>query len=301
MAWLEQFPILRRLEIYEIPDGEPEGGFFTKGDVLHLLENAPCLQELSLSTFSIAAIPFAASLASLEVAKVMEITTFLGVLTQLPLLSHLGCMLEPMVVVSLPPITLPQLRSLALKSDHRQNIDHAINCVLTFLTLPNLTRLCIEEMLDLEVVLSFVSRSSCTLDYLDVGLRRCTLEQRLKCLGAFPFLTTLHFTLASDTRGNNNLLTSLDSTLPTLLPQLKAMSIFTTAGRINYVLVVQMLRNVGLQSFHLKLEEDAGPGCDCRLSESWPPRAFQGEGLARLIAGGLEFSIDFKGTFWPEA
>ncbi|KAJ7756703.1 hypothetical protein B0H16DRAFT_1538749 [Mycena metata] len=304
---LPPFPNLWRLELDTEGFAPQDAASLTEGDVLRVLNNTPRLQELTLFTLSIRAIPSLASLTSLEVTQATELTTFLRVLTQIPLLSHVNFSLKPTTEVASPPITLPQLRSLALKQEYTEDVSgYTITHALTLLTLPNLERLRIDGPLDLGVLLSLVSRSSCTLDYLAVDFRGCSPEQHLECLRAFPSLTTLHISLGVDVQENNELLISLKSTLPTLLPQLETMSIFVSEHTIDYILLIQMLQSrralhaAALRSFQLKFEEVYNPDCGYLLSEPWPPRAFEGEELARLIAGGLEFSIDFNGTVWPE-
>ncbi|KAJ7756694.1 hypothetical protein B0H16DRAFT_1721757 [Mycena metata] len=303
---LPPFPNLRRLEFDNGEYSTQEATLLTEGDVLHLLNHTPRLQKLTLFTLSVRAIPSIASLTSLEVTQATELTTFLHVLTQIPLLSHVSFSLKPTTEVASSPITLPQLRSLVLKQEYTEDVSgYTITHALTLLTLPNLKRLCTDRTLDSGVILSLVSRSSCTLDYLDVDFRGCSPEQHLECLRAFPSLTTLHISLGLDVQENNDLLISLKSTLPTMLPQLQTMSIFISEHTMDYILLIQMLQSrralhaAALRSFQLKLEEVYNPDCNYLSSEPWPPRIFEGEELARIVAGGLEFSIDYNGTVWP--
>ncbi|KAJ7726619.1 hypothetical protein B0H16DRAFT_1471284 [Mycena metata] len=290
---LAHFPNLRYLELDSGGYCPPEANVLTEGDILHRLENSPCLQELLLPTLPVTAIPFIASLTSLEVFQATEVTTLLHVLTELPLLSNVIWSMKTTRDVASPAITLLQLRSLTLKQDNYDS--EAISIItraLSLLTLPNLKRLCITEILDLDVLLSLVSRSACTLDYLDVNLAGCSPEQHLECLRACPCLTTLHLHLGMDGWDNNNLLTSLNSTLPTLLPQLRTMAISVLEHRIDYTLLIQMLRNVRLQSFRLEICKDYEQQCDYAFREPWPPWALEGEELAHIIAGGHNFSLE---------
>ncbi|KAJ7017211.1 hypothetical protein C8F04DRAFT_1406123 [Mycena alexandri] len=296
-----RFPNLQRLRLFDSHRSDE----MSPMDILDILAKAPCLVELHLSRLPVEAVSFMASLTSLEITRATDVTTFLHTLTVLPLLAHFGCRLQGTIEeAATQPITSLLLRSLALESEYDLPEDNIIP-TLTFLTLPNLNRLKLEGKSTLEGVLSFLSRSSCTLDNVHLNLGNYSSEERVSCLVAFPTLSTLHVTLPHDDKeGNDHFLDILTSTTPTLMPQLQTLSIFAVEQRINYFLLIQMLRSrralegpAVLHTFRLELEEDP----ECSDAISWLPGPLEGEAFERLIMDGLKFKIEWaNSTLWPE-
>ncbi|KAJ7165743.1 hypothetical protein C8R46DRAFT_1351293 [Mycena filopes] len=286
------FPNLQHLTL-DILDSETT----REGPLADFLKNITCSITLILYTFPVELTPFLASVTSLDILRAggIGLHTFIHALTHLPLLQSINCCLtDDTSGVIGPPVTVPQLRSLELR-----NFKH-ISLAIASLTLPNLNRLELGGTSSIDTVLAFASRSSCRLDNLTAHLNGYTIEESVRCLQAFPFLTTLEVTLGGKKDVNDGFLISLTSTTPTLIPRLQTLLINTTVDprEINgdyYTLLIQMLRRRqvdGLRSFELDLYDGDVDPWD---QKGWRPGHWQGNQLLSLIEAGCEVRINYYG------
>ncbi|KAJ7175186.1 hypothetical protein C8R43DRAFT_1230635 [Mycena crocata] len=260
-----------------------------------LIKNAPSLIALRVYGVDLEIFGTIQCLTSLDLGR-LSLKTFLDVLTTLPHLSHLGCELgawdserdshddKPI------PRTFPQLASLDLKRSQKD--------AFAWLTLPGLLRLEICDGAEppiFDIIVSFLTRSACTLDHLRICLDDNTEysfdeSQVTQLLKACYCLRTLDVRLDEIT---DPFLSSLKAS-PALLSGLEHLTISAWAVDIDYEGIVEILsrgrgseNDVKLKTFSLTIWVDD-------LAEA-PRRTFPGYlakyGLKRLLGGGLDFSI----------
>ncbi|KAJ7174948.1 hypothetical protein C8R43DRAFT_595786 [Mycena crocata] len=262
--------------------------------VQEILRNSPALRELGLYSFTPSLFPGLQLLTHLEIGEEILIGDFLYIFTQLPLLLHLACTVDPDTATETPVAkTIPELTSLRL---------HSAEGVISFVTLPRLHRLVLaskkgsvdEGVPDLDCTISFLKRSSCVLDHLAISVADVYVDWNeadiTRILKAVPSVTTLDVTVKDNLEG---FLSSMNSK-PSLLPRLQHLIVSTTSQDINYEDVIDILQArrqsyvpLKLRSFLLKIQFDD-------LDEA-PQRSYPGNmetsALNELIAGGLELGI----------
>ncbi|KAF8180991.1 hypothetical protein K438DRAFT_1976442 [Mycena galopus ATCC 62051] len=260
-------------------------------DLRELLESAPFLYELRLRGL-VKEITFRLpSLTKLEMRHDISLEMFLHVLRHLPHLAELECGVDkamPWTPDSHVQETFTSLSCLTLRQSDLS--------LLNFVRFPNLCRLGIhdeycEEPYPLEVVLSFVSRSSCVISHLVLGFDRWDEEEFADWLEAFPSVTALevHTGLEFD-----RLIPCLSTA--SVLPELRELEILSFQLNVDYTVLIEMLHQrrhhdisgVELQSFRLELvdgQDGDGP------PYSWPPPNLAASELKRMMADGLRLVL----------
>ncbi|KAJ7837131.1 hypothetical protein B0H13DRAFT_2677958 [Mycena leptocephala] len=182
--------------------------------------------------------------------------------------------------------------------------------VLNSVRFPSLCRLGLHDIFyrgepdSLEIVMSFISRSSCVISHLVLGLYVCNEEEFADWLEAFPSLKALEIQTDLD----------LDYLIPCLSaasvsPELRDLKIRSLESNVDYNVLIEMLQQrrhpmnaVKLQSFHLDLcdfrEEDEPP-------HSWPPPNLAASELKRMMVDGLRFVLilspsGVEAESWPD-
>jgi hypothetical protein len=229
---------------------------------------------------------------------------FLHILRDSPHLAELECAPEK-AILSTPdahiPETFTSLSYLTLRGDLS---------VFNSVRFPSLCRLGLHDIFyrgepdSLEIVMSFISRSSCVISHLVLGLYVCNEEEFADWLEAFPSLKALEIQTDLD----------LDYLIPCLSaasvsPELRDLKIRSLESNVDYNVLIEMLQQrrhpmnaVKLQSFHLDLcdfrEEDEPP-------HSWPPPNLAASELKRMMVDGLRFVLilspsGVEAESWPD-
>ncbi|KAJ7117256.1 hypothetical protein C8R43DRAFT_1242196, partial [Mycena crocata] len=297
---LDISPMRCNLRPPSLPNLEYLGTTLAGEEVQNILNSAPSLRQLRLQSFDLpenVAIPW---LTRLDIAYSISIEMALHILVQFPLLAHLGCRVLQLNYAALPPKVFPRLESLSLDT----GMD-LLNC----LTPPNLHRLNVGLAAPkLDIITSFLSRSSCPLRTVDCWLDGRDEYQLRLWLQAFSSVTTLNIRIYHFT----GFLSCVEST-PSLLPQLENCRVTTHLPNIelDYTPIVGLLQHrrnpasnaAMLHSFCLKLiDRNVGP--DDAPSSEWRPMGLLRTDLEWLVADGLEFSVQYETSggeiqLWP--
>ncbi|KAJ7445096.1 hypothetical protein FB451DRAFT_1568225 [Mycena latifolia] len=277
-------------------------------ELQELLKDAPSLRELRLlgRQFSVNfSLPL---LTHLEITEEVSKETFLYILTNFPVLSHLAFSLNEFESRSITgtsiPTTFRHLSSLVVSSSPSSSALH-------LLTLPNLRKLDLPPFYEPEDLDPFLTRSSCSIDHLVMafdGFDDDEAEEVVKALKVFPSVVVLELR-SSDV---NALMRDLHS--PSLLPRLREIIVSShigpNAAEIDYEDIIEMLdrrrdspRAVELRKFHLNMSLYAGNLPD-DFEYVWCPGSLASSELERFIADGLDFIVTFEpnGQYyrWPE-
>jgi hypothetical protein len=292
------FPRLKHLAVSS--DDLPPPQYYP----VSVFKNAPSLSELSIlhELGSISDIPLAPLLTSLELRHT-PFETFLDALNRFPRLLHLTANVSRYPAHSINrPITAPHLQSLILHG-----------CELDLLTLPSLRRLDLElypgpqyPPIQYPVLLSFISRSACTLEHLGIKFHWAT-----------PFVAFLE-TIPSLTSLRVNVVTNMSSfgaamaANPALLPRLATLAISASYSNFEWLAFLQLLHTrhghsgafpgagAVLTSVQLTLSETHAPNGDDGLRDEWLPRIVIVE-LERFVAQGLGIRVTYGDQSWPAA
>ncbi|KAK7053566.1 hypothetical protein R3P38DRAFT_2850971 [Favolaschia claudopus] len=297
-----------------------------------IMAGAPLLRKLHLSQYP--SLKFSSrSLDTLEIEDASSIESFFRVLRQFPALTRLNFKLFKFHPAGLPanPMTHRRLTSL-----HLQGLE--ATGILSMLVLPNLHHLTLIDYPFFEIILSFVSRSSCNITKLEIGVEKFTAHELSSFLTAFP---SLH-TLTVDVCPNVNRALECVLSPPSLLPRLTILAVEDSRGcGVNYERLLSLLRErqqtsgidgrspiATLHTLRLELLKpyqgtltDDGEWFDYdydvdkgdyddesdETEYSWKPEGDVAGSLEQLIAEGLKFSVKLidtldegrKPKYWP--
>ncbi|KAJ7117254.1 hypothetical protein C8R43DRAFT_1242194 [Mycena crocata] len=263
-------------------------------DIQELISMSPCIRELHLLKFDLPSTLAIPSLQRLTIHGVISLETFIGILARFPLLSHIDSNVSPGSLDSSTPQVFPNLQSLTLLDE----------IPLKHLTLPNLHRLNLSAAEHkLRSVTSFLSRSSCVLECVDLCLDQREGEQQLlpRLLQAFSSVTTLNI----EVEDLGGFLCCIDSRL-LLLPKLERCKVKTLLRNvgIDYTSLIRILQHrrnpdngATLKSFCIKLCDDDYRIVRGHSLPKWRPSDEPRTDLKWLIADGLDFSLYFEDCY----
>jgi hypothetical protein len=272
-------------------------------DLRAFLESTPSLRELRFEqapkiTFRLP------SLTRLEIQGDISLEMFLHILRHSPHLTELECDIEeaiPSAHASHVPETFTSLSCLTLRWS---------DLVFNFVRFPSLRRLGLhdgwyrEEPDRLEVVTSFVSRSSCVISHLNLDLYKCDEEEFADWLEAFPSLEAFEIQTGWEV---DRLIPCLSAA--SVLPKLRELKISSSQPNVDYNVFIEMLHQrrhpinaVILQSFNLHLFD---VGDENEPPYSWPPPYLAASELKRMMADGLRFVLILSPSIgeaesWPD-
>ncbi|KAJ7226215.1 hypothetical protein C8J57DRAFT_1586069 [Mycena rebaudengoi] len=268
------FPLLRHFTSKHTTQAQIEG----------VLQGAPTLRELRLLGMSTTPNFPLPSLARLDINPNVPIAEFFVILDRFPRLEHLGCWVDDAIAYTAKPRSFQQPLSLRLGGT-----DGAT--VLNYITLPNLRSLDLPDYIDWDIVLAFLSRSRCPLDYLSIDIQHYgdDEDELPRILPAISSVSTLK--MVCWPRDVTVLLECLSSS--SLVPPLEHLTV-ESVGSVDYEVLVEMLRRrrnpehgIKLRSLRLSItgRED--------LSEvtKWPLGNLVSSELNRLIADGLDLLL----------
>ncbi|KAJ7627863.1 hypothetical protein DFH06DRAFT_1476049 [Mycena polygramma] len=284
-----------------------------------IIEGAPSLRELSLFGGKPVtdAVDFSSRiLTSLELGKHIGTATLFRLLPEFPALERLKCGVSHWHPGLMPatPTTHARLRSFILGG-------YESTFVLNMLVLPNLRSLVITDYPFLDVILSFVTRSSCVLRTLGIGVEEFKKVELASFLAAFPFVETLEIDVCPSV---DRVISCIRA--PSMLPRLTSLTISATrAGGMDYSRLVALLRQrkktADTATFrHLRIDlckpskrndefsgSDDGDGGKAETKEKflWIPKGSAASALRKLVAEGLDLVLSLKsdeGTprYWPD-
>ncbi|KAJ7211558.1 hypothetical protein GGX14DRAFT_623038 [Mycena pura] len=268
-------------------------------DLQDILQCAPQLRELHIVQLASDFHLVSKSLVRLEISRHLLIDTFLSILNNCPRLSHLKCSVDASRARKPAPATFPNIESLGLMGGEHLMFRGALKS----LTLPNLSHFEFGESLEADSeVLSFLMRSSCTIQHLEL---RFTLDdheddddvQRL--LQMYPSVETLEI------YGGN--LSWLEPKRG-LLPHLQSATIHD--GWIDFDQVIGLVHRRRDSTHTADLRTLVLIGTETTLGKDdlnharWPPDPSTTSEFKRLMSHGLKLSIrvEFmsKKSVWPD-
>ncbi|KAF7378213.1 F-box domain-containing protein [Mycena sanguinolenta] len=233
-------------------------------------------------------------------------TEFISLLRSFPSLSDLTCVVNKQDIQEPTPATFPNLLSLRLREYFmRRSTIH----VLELLTLPRLRRLGCCSAMDPDVLLAFLSRSTCVICELEWAIGEVDDLQTL--LGMLQSVETLHATVDCNMARFLQLIDAENSGhQPVRLPQLRHLTIDynayeTSSPGLDFDGLSQILRvahqrrsptagTARLDSVHLVLGDDT-KWEDGRETTILEPQ------MKRLVSSGLVLTVRVRsgGVLWP--
>ncbi|KAJ7449210.1 hypothetical protein FB451DRAFT_1287835 [Mycena latifolia] len=297
-----KFPLLRRFVTYGS----------SHEDLQKLFQVAPSLCELFMFHNPSSVNFCLPSLTRFEIFYEISTETVLAILTHFPVLSHLRFNIpesdSSAITNTSIPAVFPHLSSLALCSPQTRAILH-------LLTLPNLHKLQLVDggRADLDIIHTFLSRSSCTIDHLVISFWLSGADSAIpNCLKAFPSVAVLEIKVP---RKMDSLIGYL--TTSSLVPQLKDITIFSEIDlqtpAIDYEPLIKMLRSrmdsvkaVEIRKLHLVYDVQT-PSYPSKWDYPYTliPGYLAAPELERYITEGLDFIITFtkscerRSYCWP--
>ncbi|KAJ6450663.1 hypothetical protein C8R45DRAFT_1127673 [Mycena sanguinolenta] len=280
-------------------------------DLTDVLKNAPLLAELQCCKQNIDFRSFTSkALTTLDIHipfhSGFSMAEFISILQSLPSLCHLACFVKLTAGRRHhTPLTFPNLLSLCLHEDYCSSSTQVPPIhVLELLTLPNLRSFKYFETLDPNVILPFLSRSTCVIRDLEcVARESIDPSGNLQNLRLFPSVETLSI-FAYDIVNGLQPLDPFDPYSPLILPNLQCITI--TCERepcsADYGCIIGIIhgRRVHPKTAELKsirIFLDSGSyNVAVRFPQSCPMEVE----LRSLVAGGLNLKfLDHESLVWP--
>ncbi|KAJ6447443.1 hypothetical protein C8R45DRAFT_1043139 [Mycena sanguinolenta] len=264
-----------------------------------VLKNAPLLAELHCCQQNIDFRSFASkALTTLDIHipfhPGISTAEFISILQSLPSLCHLACLVKLTADRRHhTPLTFPNLLSLCLHTDYCYSSTHVPPIhLLELLTLPNLRSFKYFETLDPNVILPFLSRSTCAIRDLECVARQTIYPyENLQNLRLFPSVETLSI-FADKLVDGLQPLDPFHSYLQLMMPNLQHIMITCTRNpwSPDYGCIIHVVHGrrvhpdtAELQSLHISGSWEFAP--------NFPPSCPIEAGVRSLIASGLDLKI----------